>query len=260
MRPLSSTATRSASRFTTDISWVMKTMVSFNSVLIDFSNDRIWSVVSGSSADVASSDSRTFGLVASARDADALLLAAREFGGIAIAFVGKSDTVEQRLDDAGDLAFGKTRDLQRQRDVFEGGARRQQVEMLKDHADRAAGLAQLALVQRRHIRAIDQYMAAARAFQPIDQADQGGLAGAAPADHADNGAFRHLEIDIGKRDHLCRLVSRGVNLANAVKRDDGTRWRLTRGQHRRSRRKRKRSVHKMLILDGCEDRAAYAAS
>jgi hypothetical protein len=46
---------------------VMKRIVSLSSALMVLSNARIWSVVSGSSAEVASSDNNTLGFVASAR-------------------------------------------------------------------------------------------------------------------------------------------------------------------------------------------------
>jgi hypothetical protein len=45
----------------------MNTTVSFSSALIVFNNERISSAASGSSAEVASSDSKIFGLVANAR-------------------------------------------------------------------------------------------------------------------------------------------------------------------------------------------------
>ncbi|MCY1438910.1 hypothetical protein D9M71_551270 [compost metagenome] len=65
--PASITATRSQTRRITSISWVISTMVSFSSRLISASNCRTEAVVCGSSALVASSQSRIFGLVDKAR-------------------------------------------------------------------------------------------------------------------------------------------------------------------------------------------------
>ena len=65
--PASSTTTSSASWRTTDISWVISTMVTPSSRLMLASRSRIARVVCGSSAEVASSDSSTLGRVASAR-------------------------------------------------------------------------------------------------------------------------------------------------------------------------------------------------
>src|SRR5579872_6797036 len=140
-------------------------------------------------------------------NADALLLPAGQFRGIAVALVGQPDHRQQGLDTRSDRSLVETGDFQRQRDVFRSGAGRQQIKVLKDHADRTPGLAQAALVERRDIGAIDDHAAAARTFKPIDHADEGRFAGAALADHADNGASGHVEINVGKRDHLRRAVA-----------------------------------------------------
>jgi hypothetical protein len=60
----------------------------------------------GSSALVGSSSSRMSGLIASARDAHALLLAARQAGGKGIALVGQAHTLEQSLGLAPRLVLG----------------------------------------------------------------------------------------------------------------------------------------------------------
>ena len=61
MRPPSITATRSATSLMTCIWWVMSTTVRPISRLILRSSAKMERVVSGSSADVASSDSNTLG-------------------------------------------------------------------------------------------------------------------------------------------------------------------------------------------------------
>jgi hypothetical protein len=67
MRPASITATRSAMERTTSISWVMAMTVSSSFRLMSLSSARIERVVSGSRAEVASSESRMAGRAASAR-------------------------------------------------------------------------------------------------------------------------------------------------------------------------------------------------
>ena len=66
-RPLSITATWSQIRLTTSISWVIRRMVIPKVRLISFNNFRMDWVVAGSNALVASSQSKTFGSLASAR-------------------------------------------------------------------------------------------------------------------------------------------------------------------------------------------------
>jgi hypothetical protein len=113
-------------------------------------------------------------------------------------------------------------DLQRQRDIVERSTRRQQVEMLEDHADGAARLAQRLLIQRSDVEAVDGDLAVGRLFKPVDEADERRLAGAALADHADNGAFGHDEVDIVDRLHLGGILPRREDLADAIEGDDGT--------------------------------------
>ena len=104
-------------------------------------------MVSGSRAEVASSESSTFGFVASARAMPTRCFCPPESSaGIAVALVGEADELEQ---------FGSTRrriaallaarHLERQGDVVGRRARGEQIEMLEDHADGAARLPQLAL-------------------------------------------------------------------------------------------------------------------
>ncbi len=130
-----------------------------------------------------------------ARDADALLLAARQLGRIAVALVGQADHVEQRLDAAPDAGTVGAEDLEGQRHVVEDGARGQQVEVLEDHADRAARRPQRPLVERADVDAVDDDPARGRLLQPVDEPDQGRLAGPAAADDAHDLAARHGQVD-----------------------------------------------------------------
>lgn len=74
--------------------------------------------------------------------------------------VGKTDEFEKRAHTLLDRAPIHAGDFERQRDIAENGARGKQVEMLEDHADGAAEIAQARLVQRTHIDAIDEHLAA----------------------------------------------------------------------------------------------------
>ena len=123
-RPRSSTATRSAIDFTTLISWVISTTVRCSSRRMRAISARICWVVSGSSAEVASSHSSTFGRTASARAMPTRCFWPPDSSdGIAVALRRKADQVEQLVDAGGDVAARPAGDLQRQRDVGGGGAR-----------------------------------------------------------------------------------------------------------------------------------------
>jgi hypothetical protein len=155
-------------------------------------------VVSGSRALVASSDSRTLGSPARAR---ALLLAAGELGRVGLGLVGETDEVEQFPGLAGALLAGRAEDLQRQLDVVLHGPRRQQVEVLEDHADTAARPAQLpagagsAPGEGGEVLSGDGDRAGGGTLQQVDAADERGLAGAGLADDAVHLAFADVEID-----------------------------------------------------------------
>jgi hypothetical protein len=101
-------------------------------------------------------------LLARARDADALLLAAADLGRIAVFLRGQPDELEQRQHGGFDLGTARAGQFERQRDVVEHRARRQQVEVLEDHADFAARLAQCAGRQHREIAPADDDVAFGR--------------------------------------------------------------------------------------------------
>ena len=73
--------------------------------------------------------------------------------------------------------------------------------MLEDHADTAAGLAQLlagagaAAGEGGEVDAVHRHGARGGALQKVDAADERGLAGAGLADDAVHLALAHLEID-----------------------------------------------------------------
>jgi hypothetical protein len=59
-------------------------------------------------------------------------------------------------------------------------------------------------------------------LKSVDQADQRRLAGAALADHADNGTFGNDEVDGVDRLHLGGILPRREDLADTIEGDDGT--------------------------------------
>ena len=157
------------------------------------------------------------------RDADALLLAAGKLRRIARALIGEADELQQRQHLARDRGPVEARDLERQRDILEGGARRQQVEMLEHHADRAPHAPPLALAGRGDVDIVDDDAPGARPLEPIDQADQRRFAGAGPTDDPENRPARHRKVDAAQRRHG-RLAGTGrERLLDPVERDDGPR-------------------------------------
>lgn len=136
-----------------------------------------------------------------AGDADALLLPAGELGGVGLGLVGEADQVQQLQRLAGAFTAVDLEDLQRQFDVVLHGARGQQIEVLEDHADVAAGGAQrgagtlAAAGDGGQFLAGDGDRAGGGALQEVEAADEGGLAGAALADDAVHLALTDVQID-----------------------------------------------------------------
>ncbi len=121
MRPASSTSTWSQISRMTLISWVMSTMVSPRRRLISFKSERMDSVVSGSSADVASSQSRFPAADQRAGNADALLLAAGEPGGIGGLLPFEADERQHLPHPCRDFGRADARHEKRQGDIAEHG-------------------------------------------------------------------------------------------------------------------------------------------
>jgi len=94
------------------------------------------------------------------------------------------------------LCLGHTSDLQGESYIAENSPGRQQVKMLKNHADFLPGLSELPLAQGCHVDAVDQHLPFLRPFQHINTAYQGALAGTAETDDAEDLAGLNMEIDI----------------------------------------------------------------
>jgi hypothetical protein len=78
----------------------------------------------------------------------------------------------------------------------------QQVEVLEDHPDAVAGLAQAGGRQAGEVLAMDDHLARVGAFEQIDETQQGGFAGAREADDAVDLALRHDQAG-GLHAHRC---------------------------------------------------------
>ncbi len=151
-------------------------------------------------------------------DADALLLAAGKLAGIFVGVLGEPDAGEQRRHALGDLDLAKlTGEFQRIGDIAGDGARTQQVEMLEDHADRAAKLAQALALGVRHPHAAYEDLAARRALQKVDEAHQRRLAGPGGADDAEDLALGDREVDAVERGN--RTILAGKAFGDALEPD-----------------------------------------
>ena len=138
------------------------------------------------------------------RDADALLLPARELRRVLLRLVGESDEREERLDLRADLRLVRAGKAQGEGDVVVDGRRRQQVEVLEDHADALALFAKLRLTERGQILAVNDDLALRRPLQHVDAANQGRLARARKADDAIDLAALDFEVDAFERRDLAR--------------------------------------------------------
>lgn len=87
------------------------------------------------------------------------------------------------------------RETQREGDVIVNRGRAQQVEVLENHADILACLAQLFFAHGRHVLSVDDDFAGRRPLEHVDAADQRGLAGAAESDDAENLAAGNRQVN-----------------------------------------------------------------
>ena len=162
------TATLSHILSMTRISWVMTTIVTPKLSFISFSRSSIWRVVFGSSAEVASSQRRYFGFVASA-----LAIATRCFcppeswDGYGGRPVLKSDQLQKLQSARLRVLLLDPRKLQREADVLYNVALLQKVEALEYHANLLAELQKLPAGQLREALAVDYHLAAGRAFEEV---------------------------------------------------------------------------------------------
>ena len=178
--------------------------------------------VQGGGGLVAQEDGRVVGQRPG--DADALLLAAGELGGVGAAAVGQAHEVEHALDDRVAPPAGHARERQRVGDVLRRGALVQEVCVLEDHADAASGLTQLAGRQGGHVLAGDAHVSAGGALQGGQAAHERGLAGPGGADDAVDGAGGDVEAEPVQGAHLL-AAAQAVDLVDVAQGDHGLAWR-----------------------------------
>ena len=136
----------------------------------------------------------TFGFIASARDGDALLLAAGELARIGVSLVGQADACEQLARRVLGLLLRDVADLDRgQHDVLEHRHVWEQVEALEDHADFLAYLVDVSLAVEHD--AIDADFAGSRLFEVVHAAQQRALARAGRPDNDDDLFLLNCEVD-----------------------------------------------------------------
>ena len=84
-------------------------------------------------------------------------------------------------------------------DILQAGALHEQVELLEDHGDFPAALAQRDGRQGLHCHAVDHHTAAGGALQQVDAAHQRGFARTGHTDDAVDGAIGNGEVDVLQR-------------------------------------------------------------
>ena len=155
--------------------------------------------ISGSSAEVGSSNSMIFGFMQSARAiATRCCWPPESWPGYLSACSGIFTRLQiMHRDLLGLLLRHLAHPDRRQRAVLQHGEMRKQVEVLEHHADFAAHLVDLLEVVGQ-LDAVDDDAALLVLLQPVDAADHGRLAGAGrPADH-DALAARDAQIDVAQ--------------------------------------------------------------
>ncbi len=179
----------------------MMTTVMPSFLLMSPISSRIWRVVLGSSALVASSQSRTLGFVARAGDGHALLLSAGELRGIGLGLILEPHDLEEFQSSlfAPLLLSPQAGKLHREADVIETVSLHQQVEALEDHRDLAPRRAELRGGHRVQTLSVHDDLALRRALEHIDAAHERGFAGAAHADDAVDVAVWNGQGDVLER-------------------------------------------------------------
>ena len=155
-----------------------------------------------------------------ARQADALLHAARELARVVALPAGQSDQLEHFLRLFAPLDPGHALDLQPVGDVVDDPAMGQQAEVLEHHGHLVPPeVDQLALAHRGHVGAVDHDLPRGRLHQPRDAAHQRRLAAAREAHDHEGLALPHLEGHVLDRDDVAGALlhllarQRGIEFA-----------------------------------------------
>ena len=194
-------------RFASSASWVTVTIVRPWSTS-DSNSANTMSAVAESRLPVGSSATISGGSLASARATATRCCCPPEvLDGSLRAWSAMPDALEQVHRPVEALARRpQPAEVHRQHHVLDHRQRRQQLEELEDHADRApAPLGGLALGQAGEVLAGDRDRAAGRAVDAGDHVHQRRLAAARPADDRDELAPVHLEVDAVERPERPRV-------------------------------------------------------
>ena len=172
----------------------MSTIVSPSFAFRSRSRWRIAFVVCGSSAEVAQQHARVVGK--GAGDGHTLFLAAGELAGEGVGLVADADELEQALHLGRDLLAAQAAAAQWIGDVPGHRARRHEIEVLEDHADLFARLAQLLRREGRQLLPIEEHLAGGGALEQVDAAHERRLACAGKTDDAEDLTGFHRERDV----------------------------------------------------------------
>ena len=131
-----------------------------------------------------------------AGDGYALLLAARKLCGHLIGLLGNAHAAQQIHGALAGLVLGDAQHIDRsQHDVLQHGHMREQVELLKHHAQLGTHAGKILAFLRQGL-ALDENFARVDGLQAVDGAAHGRLARARGADHHDDFAAVDREIDV----------------------------------------------------------------
>ena len=207
--PSAMNTTRSATSRAKPISWVT-TIIVMPSRARSFIMSSTSLIISGSSADVGSSNSMTFGCIASARAiATRCCWPPESWPGILLRLLGDAHPLEQLHRRAPrPRALRQLAHLaRRQRDVVEHGEVREEVELLEHHPRLAADLLDVADVVGQ-LDAVDDDAARVVLLEAVDAADHRRLARARRADDDDDLLAADAQVDVraapGSRRSTCR--------------------------------------------------------
>src|SRR5262244_1570839 len=207
--------TRCATRRAKPISWVTTIIVipSLASATMTSSTSLI---ISGSSAEVGSSNSMAIGSIASARDRHTLLLAPGKLPGIFAGMRAQTDAIEQAHTFCRRFTLFAAEHLDlREFEIAHHGEVREQFEMLKDHADTRAQFRQIGLGVV-HGNAGNRNGALLERLETIDALDERRFTRArGTADHDD---FALLDM----RRAILQHLKIGVPLADLAECDHGS--------------------------------------
>ena len=220
IRPSSMNTMRSATSIAKCISWVTTSIV-MPAAASDRITSRIPATSSGSSEDVASSNSISLGIERQRpSDGDALLLTARQARRVLVGLVGESDIGQPGTSPrVGRRPAQPSRAPQAERHVLDRGQVREHVEVLEHHADvgtqadqplalSAPEPRQPAMLLRRVVLvAVEDDRSRRRRGDEIDAAQQRALARAARSDDAHD--LAPLDVEVDAVEHLDRAERLG---------------------------------------------------